>query len=38
AGDADKYIRTQTETVITSQYRPVDFRLPVGGGKLSDIT
>ncbi|CAF5049608.1 unnamed protein product, partial [Rotaria sp. Silwood1] len=38
AGDTNKYIRTQTESVTTGQYRPVDFRLPVGGGKLSDIT
>jgi hypothetical protein len=39
AGDSNKYIRTQVnETVTTSQYRPVDFRLPVGGGHLGDIT
>ncbi|CAM4756036.1 unnamed protein product [Rotaria magnacalcarata] len=39
AGDTThKYIRTQTDSFTTSQYRPVDFRLPVGGGKLSDIT
>jgi hypothetical protein len=40
AGDVtNKYIRTQTtESIITSQYRPVDFRLPVGGGQISDIT
>jgi hypothetical protein len=39
AGDANNYIRTQqTESITTSQYRPVDFRLPVGGGQLSDIT
>jgi hypothetical protein len=40
AGDSNKYIRTQTttETLSSSLYRPVDFRLPVGGGQLSDIT
>ncbi|CAM2708294.1 unnamed protein product [Rotaria socialis] len=38
AGDTHKYIRNQTDSFTTSQYRPVDFRLPVGGGKLSDIT
>ena len=44
AGDGDKYYRdTQlTETVTSrhtaSQYRPVDFRLPVGGGAFSDIS
>lgn len=39
AGDSSTYTHTQvTETVTTSQYRPVDFRLPVGGGHLGDIT
>lgn len=44
AGDGDKYYRdTQlTETVTSrhtaSQYRPVDFRLPVGGGQFGDIS
>ncbi|CAF3564394.1 unnamed protein product [Adineta steineri] len=44
AGDGDKYYRdTQiTETITSrhtaSQYRPVDFRLPVGGGQFGDIS
>ncbi len=39
AGDSNKYTRTQTtETVTSNLYRPVDFRLPVGGGQLNDIT
>ncbi|CAF3895693.1 unnamed protein product, partial [Adineta steineri] len=42
AGDTttSKYTRTQsTESVTSSQYRPVDFRLPVGGsGQFGDIT
>jgi len=44
AGDGDKYYRdtTVTETVTSrhtaSQYRPVDFRLPVGGGQFGDIS
>ncbi|CAF0854285.1 unnamed protein product, partial [Didymodactylos carnosus] len=42
AGD-DKYYRdhiqeTHTSKHVASQYRPVDFRLPVGGGHMSDIT
>lgn len=43
AGDSNQYIRTQTtttstETISSTLYRPVDFRLPIGGGQLSDIT
>lgn len=44
AGDGDKYYRdTQVTETITSrhtasQYRPVDFRLPVGGGQFGDIS
>lgn len=44
AGDGDKYYRdTQVTETITSrhtasQYRPVDFRLPVGGGHFGDIS
>lgn len=40
AGSTEQYIRqTHTvETITTSLYRPVDFRLPVGGGHLGDIT
>ncbi|CAF4552560.1 unnamed protein product, partial [Rotaria sp. Silwood2] len=38
AGDTHQQIRRKSESSTTSLYRPVDFRLPVGGGKLSDIT
>jgi hypothetical protein len=44
AGDGDKYYRDThlTETVTShhnaSLYRPVDFRLPVGGGQFGDIS
>jgi hypothetical protein len=39
AGDSNKYIRTHsTESTTANLYRPVDFRLPVGGGQLSDVT
>ena len=44
AGDSNQYIRSQTttttttETITSSLYRPVDFRLPIGGGQLNDIT
>jgi len=41
AGDSDQYLRQThhvSETVTSSQYRPVDFRLPVGGGHPNEIT